>query len=99
MSWFSLTEICMHVNCIAQQWNQTAEKVKHNFCTQNLFDTVMWPEMQQLPCSVQLLVVLKLQQAEKMCEKNVKSFKLNIDKKTDEFFCDCVFFQFYNLLC
>ncbi len=59
----------------------------------------MWSEMQQLPCSVQLLVVLKLQQAEKMCEKNVKSFKLNIDKKTGEFFCDCVFFWFYNLLC
>jgi len=59
----------------------------------------MWPEMQQLPCSVQLLVVLKLQQAEKMCEKGVKPFKLNIDKKTGEFFCDCVFFQFYNLLC
>ncbi len=52
----------------------------------------MWPEMQQLPCSVQLLVILKLQQAEKMFEKNVKSFKLNIDEKTDEFFCDCVFF-------
>ncbi len=59
----------------------------------------MWPEMQQLPCPVQLLVVLKLQQAEKMCEKDVKSFKLNIDEKTGEFFCNCVFFQFYNLLC
>ena len=59
----------------------------------------MWPEMQQLPCSVQLLVVSELQQAEKMCEKGVKSFKLNIDEKTGEFFCDCVFFQFYNLLC
>ncbi len=28
-----------------------------------------------------------------MCEKGVKSFELNIDKKTDEFFCDCVFFN------
>jgi len=99
MSQFSLTEICMHVNCIAQQWDWTAEKMKHNFCTQTLSDIVMWPEMWQLPCSVQLLVILKLQQAEKMCEKNVKSFELNIDEKTGEFFCDCVFFQFYNLLC
>ena len=55
--------------------------------------------MWQLPCPVQLLVVLKLQQAEKMCEKGVKPFELNIDEKTGEFFCDCVFFQFYNLLC
>ncbi len=55
--------------------------------------------MRQLPCPVQLLVVLKLQQTEKMCEKSVKPFQLNIDEKTGEFFCDCVFFQFYNLLC
>ncbi len=34
-----------------------------------------------------------------MYEKGVKPFELNIDEKTDEFFCDCVFFQFYNLLC
>ena len=34
-----------------------------------------------------------------MCEKGVKPFELNIDKKTGESFCDCVFFQFYNLLC
>ncbi len=34
-----------------------------------------------------------------MCEKSVKSFELNIDKKTGESFCDCVFFWFYNLLC
>jgi len=99
MNWFSLTEICMHVNCIAQQWNQTVEKAKHNFCTQNLFNTVMWPEMWQLPCSVQLLMVSELWQAEKMCEKSVKSFKLNIDEKTGKSFCDYVFFQFYNLLC
>ena len=74
----------MHVNCIARQWDRTAEKAKHNFRTQNLPDTVMWPGMRQLPCPVQLLVVLELQQAEKMCEKGVKSFKLNIDEKTGE---------------
>jgi len=66
--------------------------MKHNFCTQNLSDTVMWPEMQQLPCPVQLLVISELQQTEKMCEKGVKPFELNIDKKTGESFCDCVFF-------
>ncbi len=59
----------------------------------------MWPEMWQLPCSVQLLVVLKLQHTEKMCEKSVKSFELNINEKTGEFFYDCVFFWFYNLSC
>ncbi len=89
----------MHVNCIAQQWDQTAEKAEHNFRTQNLPDTVMWPGMRQLPCPVQLLVVLELRQAEKMCEKGVEPFELNIDEETGESSCDCVFFRFYNLLC
>ena len=87
---YACTSIALHDNEIGLQKRRSTISVLKIF---------MWPGMRQLPCPVQLLVVLELRQAEKMCEEGVEPFELDIDEETGESSCDCVFFRSYNLSC
>jgi len=73
MTKWSLLEFVQHLANIAAQWDRKAEKIRVEFRSLHLSDTVFWPEMQKLSYPVQQLILTEQHRSNELLAEGVES--------------------------